>query len=148
MIAIAILAAIALHMCGTFAGFFCRQQASLSMQQINTAINYARSMAIFLRQPVEICPSRDKISCHAVWQHGILVIAPNGARRFFKILATDNFMLTLQQSGFSQQRVQVQPDGTTYSNGHFTLKSLNSRYIVIFNLYFNRALRTYERQVA
>jgi Tfp pilus assembly protein FimT len=120
------------------------QHAHIHLNQIQTCLNLARSLAIKYRQNVKVCPSYNGISCVGSWQGNILVkVAKSGELYSFKVPSASNITITLQQSGFSQQSVTVQPNGLTYSNGHFTYISTKDRYLPSYNLYFNRAVKTY-----
>lgn len=134
-------------MCHTVAlpnlrNFIYTQSAQLSMQQIQYAINYARSLAVANGKSITICPSSG-FECTNDWNQGILVIAPNNQKYSFKIYTSTFSSLTLAQSGFSGQKLVIEANGMTYSNGCFYYKSLNFSDFPQFKLYFNKALRLY-----
>lgn len=131
----------------SFNKFLYLQQANLSLEQLQSALNYARSIAILTHESVIVCPSTNKVSCSGSgsWQQGILVVDAQANTRFFQMFNSHNVTITLLQSGFQQQSVRIHGDGMTYTNGHFTYISANPRYIPRFNLYFNRGFRTYVR---
>lgn len=124
-------------------GFAQSHYARLNMRQLHQSLYYARSLAINQRQKVTICPSYNRHSCSGSWNNGLLVRSANGDFKYFKLYKNTEWMLSLQQSGYSNNSVEVHPNGMTNTNGHFNYKSLNSRYIPQFNLYFNKALRVY-----
>ncbi len=138
IIGVAVVAAIP-----TVSKFVYTQYAALTIRQIQQAINYARSEAILHHQTVTICPSFNRYNCSNNWGQGLLVLVPNGNSRFFPTYVNSQVQLSLVQNGFSNNSVQIQANGLSYTNGHFTYRALNSTYIPQFNLYFNRALRTY-----
>jgi len=119
------------------------QYVAINMRQLQQSIYYARSLAINQRQKVTICPSYNRHSCGGTWNQGLLVRSANGDLKYFKLYKNTAWLLSLQQSGYSNNRVEVHPNGMTDTNGHFNYKSLNSGYIPQFNLYFNKALRVY-----
>lgn len=127
----------------TFTKLYHTQRSIIVMRQLQMAIHYARSVAILQHATVTICPSINMYSCTNNWQHGVLVLAANGKSRYFNLYLGTGARLFLQQSGNSNSMLQVQTNGLTYTNGHFTYKSLKSSGLAQFNLYFNRALRTY-----
>jgi len=127
----------------TYTSFMAQQMAILTIRQLEQAINYARSLAIVQHRKVIICPSYNRFSCGGSWQQGILVISSNADYRFFDTHTYFKALLSLNQSGYSHNSVEVHPNGMTNTNGHFNYKLLNSRYISQFNLYFNKALRVY-----
>lgn len=145
IIVIAITAIISSACIVKFTAFTYAQNAYLTLQQLKSAINYARSEAILHKQIVTICPSYNRVTCSDNWTNGILVTSSNAKIRYFTTFTPQNTLFTLEQSGFSNILFKIQADGMTYTNGHFAYKSLNSGYIPSFNLYFNKALRVYVR---
>lgn len=117
--------------------------AYITMYQLRQTINYARSLALMQQQKIQLCPSYNKYSCGGSWNQGMLVLSPEGGSRFFQSYINSKAFLTLTQSGYTNNMVVIQANGMTYTNGHFSYKSLKSTYISQFNLYFNRALRNY-----
>jgi Tfp pilus assembly protein FimT len=117
--------------------------ALIALSQVRLALNYARSVAIAEQQTVTMCPSYNRYSCSGSWHQGILVVAPNSKTRFFATFCNSKAILTLTQSGYTNNKVDIQVNGMTYTNGHFSYKSLKPTFIAQFNLYFNRALRSY-----
>lgn len=122
--------------------FIYTQSANITMQQIQQAINYARSLAIAYDKPVIVCPGSG-IGCGRDWQEGILVIAPNSRIYSFKVHSSAFSVLTMLQSGNSGQKLVVEANGMTHNNGCFYYKSLNLSDFPQFKLYFNKALRIY-----
>ena len=126
-----------------FHTFYYKLSGHITLQQLQQALTYGRSVAILHQQKVTVCPSYNQYSCDGSWNQGILVLAPNNDSRFFHSYIATNAILTLTQSGRTNNRVEIQANGMTYTNGHFSYKSLKATYIPQFNLYFNRALRNY-----
>lgn len=116
---------------------------NLNMQQIQQAINYARSLAILYKQDIVICPSIDRIKCATYWDHGLLVNAPNGKSCFFKLHKHKYSHLKLIKSGHTTKQMLIQANGMTFHNGSFTYNSSKSSDLPQFKLYFNKALRVY-----
>lgn len=110
----------------------------IRLQQI---LHYARSLAIVQQQSVTVCPSYNGYSCAENWGVGVLIVGKN-TKQYFK-LNTGAGSLTLQQSGNNNKRIEILPNGMLYVNGHFNYKNSRAISWPEFNLYFNRALRTY-----
>ena len=110
-----------------------------SMHELQLALQYARSAAIAQQEIILICPSSNGLGCGNNWQSGILVTSTQ-IKKFFKLYIRHG-KLTLQQSGNSNIRLQILPNGMLHTNGHFNLHSKDNW--PEFNLYFNKALRTY-----
>lgn len=123
--------------------FMYHQSMVITLHQLQQAFYYARSSAIFHRQKVTVCPSYNGYDCTHNWNTNIIVITPNFEVRSFKLYFGNLGHLSLTQSGLSNNKVEVQPNGMTYTNGHFTYKSLNAGDFPQFKLYFNRTLRFY-----
>jgi len=113
--------------------FIYTHNANSTLQQLQQGIALARSIAIAQHCKVTIHPQGKTLT--------LRVGSENIKRLSLNIGHGDE--LSLLQSGFSNRMVTIQPDGTTYTNGHFNYKSLKPNALPQFNLYFNRALRTY-----
>lgn len=143
LVVISISGILLLSATNAYTRFLHQHYATLTLQQLQYAFHYARSEALLNHHTVTICPSFNRISCGGNWREGILVVTPNGEIRFFNTFRGHYADLRLQQSGFSNSSVQIQSNGMTYSNGHFTYKSLKTKYLPHFNLYFNKTGRLY-----
>lgn len=104
------------------------------MQQLQQSIALARSIAITQNCQVTIYLSPKKLT---------LTTSKHTLNKHINLNIGINNELSLHQSGFSNKMLTIQPDGMTYTNGHFNYKSRKSNALPQFNLYFNRALRTY-----
>lgn len=114
--------------------FIYTHNASTTLRQLQQGIVLARSIAIAQNCQVTIHPQAKHLTLKT---DGRLVIKHLN----LNIGASDE--LILLQSGFSNKMLTIQADGMTYTNGHFNYKSRKSNALPQFNLYFNRALRTY-----
>lgn len=141
MIAIAILAfsyLIAIPNLQRFEYIYSGKTLITKLQQV---LHYARSMAIAQQKNVIICPSANGYGCASNWSRGIL-ITQGHIKQYFK-LNSHLGLLSLQQSGNNNLRIEVLPSGMLYVNGRFNYKNPQVRSWSEFNLYFNKALRTY-----
>jgi len=114
--------------------FIYTHNANSTLRQLQQGILLARSIAIAQNCQVTIHPHPKHLTLKNSEQALIKHLRLN-------IGASDE--LTLQQSGFSNNTLTIQADGMTYANGHFNYKSRKSSALPQFNLYFNKALRTY-----
>ncbi len=114
--------------------FTYKHNARSTLQQLQQAIVLARSIAI-------------THNCHVHVYLKPTGLDINTAKQKFKKHINLNIgtfdELSLQQSGFNNKLLTIKADGMTYTNGHFNYKSRNGNALPQFNLYFNRALRTY-----
>jgi prepilin-type N-terminal cleavage/methylation domain-containing protein len=108
-------------------------QAKLTMQQIQQAVAYGRSLAIAHKQSISVYKNTDHM----------LVVAPNVQPLLFKLYMCAHCTLSLAQSGFESYKITIQPSGMTHQNGKFDYKSSKFSGFPQFNLYFNKALRIY-----
>lgn len=122
--------------------FIYKLYAHMTMQQIEMAINYGRSLAIRSGQQVTICPNEQDRRGQA-WSGGILVSTSDGAKSWFNVFMLKHANLELRQSGFNGQCLMIEANGLTYYNGSFNYKSLKNHAFPQFKLYFNKALRIY-----
>lgn len=109
--------------------------ATLTLNQIQTAVMYARSLAIRDGEQVLVY----------VNQESLLVYARCGSFRFKTFMSTFS-RLDLKQSGFHPNVMKIEPNGLTYQNGHFHYYSQKSNAFPEFKLYFNKGLRFYTVQ--
>lgn len=108
--------------------------ATTTMQQLQQSIALARSIAITHSCQVTIYLGPQNLDLKTT-QHDL--------QKHINLNIGIYDELLLQQSGFSNKMLTIQADGMTYTNGHFNYKSRKSNALPQFNLYFNRALRTY-----
>lgn len=83
------------------------------MNQIITALHYARSEAVLRQEPVKFCPSDNHIQCGGNWRNGQLVTAvsgkilqaypglPSSTHLFWKSSLGDNENIRWLPSGFT-----------------------------------------------
>lgn len=109
--------------------------ATLTFNQIQTAVMYARSLAIRQQEQVWVDCSRE----------GISVNASNGKYQFKTFMSAFS-RLDLKQSGFHPNIIKIEPNGMTYQNGHFHYYSQKFNAFPEFKLYFNKGLRFYPVQ--
>jgi Tfp pilus assembly protein FimT len=114
--------------------FIYMHNAHTTLQQLQQGICLARSIAIAQNCQVTIYPHSRSL---------MLEIGEQGPKKKLSLSVGAGDELSLRQSGFSNKIITVQADGMTYTNGHFNYKSRNTNALPQFNLYFNRALRTY-----
>lgn len=120
------------------------QTAKQTLQQIESTINYARSIAILQQRKIHLCPSKDRKTCDKDWRVGLLLVDSGGEIKQF--LHTDtafNGSLQLRQSGHTNYRLTIDANGMTSSNGHFNARPSIASGWPEFNLYFNKGLRLY-----
>ncbi len=125
-----------------FYSFVYKQQANLTMQQTELAINYARSLAVRDRGRVIVCPNENR-RCGSNWENGILVLSPFGQSTTFKVYVPLQNQFSLAQSGFHKQKIIIEANGLTNNNGSFIYKSRKLNVLPRFKLYFNKGLRVY-----
>lgn len=118
-------------------------RALMTLHQLETTLNYARSVAIRNQVQTIICPSDDAQTCGTQWHGGLLVIALHKRVGFYKLPLGKRDQLTLGQSGFSPYNIVIEANGLTNYNGSFNYKSLKLAESAQFKLYFNKALRLY-----
>lgn len=118
--------------------------ATTTIQQLQQILHYGRSVAIAQQKNIIICPSYDRSHCAVEWGSGILLIGDNIKQHFNLNLGTHG-LLTLQQYGSSNYKIELLASGFLNNNGHFTFKSSKHQDWQQYNLYFNKALRTYLR---
>lgn len=123
--------------------FLYMQYGKLNMQQLQQAVNYARSLAAVHKQNIIICPSHDRLTCANNWNEGILVVAPDNKACFFKVYMSKISNLNLVKSGHTTKRMIIQANNMTHHNGSFTYNSPKHSAFPQFKLYFNKALRIY-----
>ena len=114
--------------------FIHSHHAHATMQQLQQSIVLARSIAIARNCSVAIYPQDDSL---------LLKIEDSGFIKRIPLNMAADTRLSLLQSGFSNQSLTIQANGMAYTNGHFNYKSKKPNSLPQFNLYFNRALRTY-----
>jgi type II secretory pathway pseudopilin PulG len=114
--------------------FIYTHNANTTMQQLQQSISLARSIAIARNCQVTIYPQDKSLT---------LKIAGLDLVKHLNLNVGAGDELLLLQSGFSNKSLTIQADGMTYTNGHFNYKSRKANSLPQFNLYFNRALRTY-----
>lgn len=117
-------------------------QATASFGQIQLALNFARSVAVKDQSRVLVCPSADRVHCDTNWNTGILVISLK-EKYFFHMPSHSSHVLTLDQSGFTTQRMTIEGNGLTNYNGSFNYTHRKHNGSCQFKLYFNKALRVY-----
>lgn len=115
--------------------FLYTHQASSTMLQLQQSISLARSIAIAQNCHVTIS--------YFGTNNSLTIKINNHEIKQIKLNIGKTDSLTLHQSGFDNTVITVTQDGMTYSNGHFNYKSQKSNSLPHFNLYFNKALRTY-----
>lgn len=119
---------------------FC--SGNLTLYQVRMAIQYAKSVSAAESTLTILCPNLDDRECGPSWDNGILVRSDAGTK-VFKVFIRPHATLSLTQSGFNGQKLVIQADGLTHSNGQFNYKSHKSYALPQFNLYFNKTLRIY-----
>lgn len=115
---------------------------NLTLYQVSMAIQYAKSISAAKSTTTILCPNLDNRGCGANWDNGILVKS-DADTKVFQVFIRPHASLSLIQSGFNGQKLVIQADGLTHSNGHFNYKSHKSYALPQFNLYFNKTLRIY-----
>jgi len=91
-----------------------RQQALLT--QVQNAVQNARSNAVMHRQTVMLCGTDDGATCTRDWSHGWLTMVEDSKEVMTVTqLAADE----LRWSGFGDQRVRFNANGTSRNNGRF-----------------------------
>lgn len=106
--------------------------AALTLNQIQTAVMYARSLAIRQQEQVQVYCTREAIR----------VDTSNRKYQFRTFMSTFS-RLDLKQSGFHPNIIKIEPTGLTYQNGHFHYYSQKFNAFPEFKLYFNKGLRFY-----
>lgn len=93
---------------------FSRQQALLT--QVQDAVQKARTKAVMHRQAVVLCGTGDGTTCTRDWSRGWLTMMEESAEVLTVTqLAADE----LRWSGFGDQRVRFNENGTSRNNGRF-----------------------------
>lgn len=94
-----------------------RNQQQVAFNQITRALQNARAYAITHRVTVELCGSRDGLSCHSDWSHGWLLREVNN--EILTVTLLNNPRQRLQWKGVKPE-IQFNSNGlSSISNGRF-----------------------------
>lgn len=128
-----------------------REERRISIQDLQNAIEFAKTEAFRNHQTITLCMSVDQKTCVTGKGNGhIIFINPDkGAQpKPGNILATGGYLShgTLEFKCFGNNRsaLDIEPDGFTYNNGHFCYcpKNLNAKEAD--GLIINNAARSYQ----
>lgn len=118
LIVLALLAIIGRIAVPALQDFLERNQQQAIFNQIVRAVHNARSHAVTQRVTVELCGSRDGLSCHSDWSHGWLLREANNKTPIAVTLLNPDRQ-RFQWSGFNQG-IRFQSNGvSSISNGRF-----------------------------
>jgi Tfp pilus assembly protein FimT len=127
-----------------------RQERTLSIHSLETAIEFARSEAFQSNETVTLCMSIDQKSCIIGRGNSYLIFRnkeKNAQPKDKAILRVGTILaygtLEFKCFGNSRSALDIEPDGFTYNNGHFCYCPLSQNSKEADGLIMNNATRFY-----
>jgi type IV fimbrial biogenesis protein FimT len=135
LVTIAIISIFLLIGLPNFHEFIVKNRVETQVQQIISAINYARSEAINRNQVITFCKSNNRQTCGGQWRDGQIILAGNEVLRAYSALPEAD-QLSFNSSLGKDDALQLLPSGfTNGQTGSFNYCSgkdlKNTRRIVI-----------------
>jgi type IV fimbrial biogenesis protein FimT len=136
LICLAIIAILVSITIGAMQKLINHHRIQLAQQQLLSTLDFMRTEAVMLNQPVHICPSHDQKQCNTDWNESLLIFtgdmnSPN--QHIMRVVrVSEQGMLTLHFANQSEQ-LSFAPDGASNSATFKYCYQKNGWQIIINN---------------
>ncbi len=113
----------------TYHDFLVRNAVSGTVNQLTSAMLYARSQAVLQNEKVVLCGSRNQVSCDGDWQSGQIVLCGDKLLRVFPPISSH--LQVMWMSSFNRNSaIRFAEDGTTTGQqGRFELYNVKKHLL-------------------